>query len=79
MQLNFFSACSKKIRIKHFVLFLAHYATLASDPFTVVTLAEKKGAKTGKLNFSLFLDPPRPLVQGLGFSINIFSEKELKR
>ena len=56
LKLNFFSACSKKIRIRHFVLYLAHYATLASDSFTVAMLAGKKGGKTGKLNFSLFLD-----------------------
>ena len=46
LQLNFFSACSKKIRIRHFVLFLAHYATLGSDSFTVAMLAGKKGGKT---------------------------------
>ena len=49
---NFFSASSKKIRIRHFVLFLAHYATIASDSFTVAMLAEKPG-------------PPPPLAQGL--------------
>ena len=56
LQLNFFSACSKKIRIRHFVLFLAHYATLASDSFTVAMLAGKKGGKT---------ETPPSLVQGL--------------
>jgi len=55
-QLNFFSACSKQIRVSHFVLFLAHYATSARDSFTVAMLAGKKGGKTGKLNFSPFLD-----------------------
>ena len=33
--------CSKKIHIRHFVLFLAHYATLASDSFTGAMLAGK--------------------------------------
>ena len=46
LQLNFFSPCSKKIRIRHFVLFLAHYVTLASDSFTIATLAVQKGGKT---------------------------------
>ena len=55
LQLNFFSACSKKIRIRHFVLFLAHYATLASDSFTVAMLAGKKAGKQGSSTFNRFL------------------------
>ena len=55
LQLNFFSACSKKIRIRHFVLFLAHYATLASDSFTVAMLAGKKAGKLGSSTFHRFL------------------------
>ena len=46
---SFFSACSKKIRIRHFVLFLAQYATLASDSFTVAMLAGKKVGKIAPL------------------------------
>ena len=59
---TFFSACSKKIRIRHFVLFLAHYATLASDSFTVAMLAGKKGGKTA---------PPPSLAKGLDPPLNI--------
>ena len=54
LHLDVFSACSKKVRIRQF--FLAHYATSASDSFTVVMLAGKEGGKTGKPNFSPFLD-----------------------
>ena len=55
LQLNFFSACSKKNCIRHFVLLLAHYATLASDSFTVAMLAGKKGGELGSSTFHRFL------------------------
>ena len=55
LQLNFFSACSKLIRVSHFVLFLAHYATLASDSLTVAMLVGKKAGKLGSSTFHRFL------------------------
>ena len=58
LQLYFFSACSEKIRIRHFVLFLAHYATLASDSFTIATLAGKKRRENRASSLAQGLDPP---------------------
>ena len=57
LHLDFVSPCSKKkIRIRDFALFLAQYATSTNDSFTVAMLTGKEGGKTGKPNFSPFLD-----------------------